>query len=339
MYAIRFAIAAGALGFVGCGGGSQPPATEPPASPPSSNATALAPGWHTQSIQHDGIERRFRLYLPSSANGSVPVVVLLHGGRGSMFGIVSASSDGSAEWPAIADDEGLLLVVPNGTNVDTGTGDGNDQSWNDCRPQLPDGALSDADDVGFIEALLEALPERLGPAGPVTPNLDRVYATGVSNGGMMSYRLAEERPARFAAIAAFIANRPEPSECAESGTSVAVFIANGTEDALMPYDGGTIAFNRGSVSSAEATRDYWLVINGVGPDADSVTSLPDTDPDDGSIVICEDYLAMTGDSRDVRFCRVEGGGHSVPSIVHAVPGRQNRDLEGARLAWEFLSGQ
>ncbi len=316
----------------GCSGSNGD--TSPPSAPPGDGA--LAPGWHEQGLQHDGVERRFRLLLPESASGVVPVVILLHGGRGSMYRVVDADSDGSAEWPVIAEEAGFLLVIPNGTNVDTGEGVGEDQSWNDCRPFGSGGPDSSADDVGFLAALIDALPSRLGEGAAVLPDFDRVFVTGVSNGGMMSYRVAEEHPERIAGIAAFIANRPEPSECTPRNLPVGIFIANGTEDPLMPWEGGTIGFNRGTVSSAVETRDYWLAVNRVGPDPGAVIGEPDRDPSDGSVVVCEHYPAATGDSAPVRFCRVEGGGHSVPSRVHEVPGRQNRDVEGARLAWAFL---
>jgi len=77
----------------------------------------------------------------------------------------------------------------------------------------------------------------------------------------MTYRLAAERPRRVAAAAAFIANRPQPSECPDASAPVPMLIVNGTDDPITPYDGGSIAPRLGgfgTVASAEATRDYWV---------------------------------------------------------------------------------
>ena len=242
------------------------------------------------------------------------------------------AAGGAQEWPRIADEEGALLLVPNGTNRDTGAPSGDDQNRNDCRSQGP----TAADDVDFIDALLRWTADRFSD---VTLSLDtaRTFVTGPSNGGLMTYRLATELPDRVAAAAAFIANRPELSECPMATDPIPVLIVNGTDDPLMPYDGGSIVGNRDTVASAEATRDYWVEVNRADTTERTVTQLPDRDPDDGSIVVCENDPPTTDPvSARVRFCRVEGGGHIMPSIDHRLRGQQNHDVEGARLAWSFF---
>jgi polyhydroxybutyrate depolymerase len=104
---------------------------------------------------------------------------------------------GTQAWRDLAEENGFLLIVPNGTNARIGDPRGNDQNWNDCRSAARVGETK-ADDVGFIIALVEWAQRemRIDPL--------RVYATGASNGGGMSYRLAIERPDRFAAVAVFI---------------------------------------------------------------------------------------------------------------------------------------
>ena len=144
------------------------------------------------------------------------------------------AAGGAQECPRIADEEGALLLVPNGTNRDTGAPSGDDQNRNDCRPQGP----TAADDVDFVDALLRWTADRFSD---VTLSLDtaRTFVTGPSNGGLMTYRLATELPDRVAAAAAFIANRPELSECPMATAPIPVLIVNGTDDPLMPYDGGS----------------------------------------------------------------------------------------------------
>jgi len=253
-----------------------------------------------------------------------------------MHAIFSSGAGGTQEWTQIAEDEGVLLLVPNGTNLDTGAPSGDKQAWNDCRPGAR--ARPDADDVGFVAAMLDWAADRFADT-QIALATDRAFVTGSSNGGMMAYRLAIERPDRFAAAAAFIANRPQPSECPEAAVPVPMLIVNGTEDPLMPYTGGRIAAalgGLGTVASAEATRAYWGTVNEADSTQRSVNPLPNRDPNDGSVVVCENDPPATTTGAPVRFCRVDGGGHLMPSIDHRLRGRQNHDVEGARLAWSFF---
>lgn len=298
------------------------------------------PGWHEGTMEHDGLERLFRFYIPEELPPDAPVVILLHGGTQSMDAIFRPNAGGTKEWPEVAEKEQFLLIVPNGTNIKTGSPEGDDQIWNDCRASAEDPvSQSDADDVGFITELTHWAESRFDV------DTGSLYATGSSNGGQMAFRLAIERPDRFAAIAAFIGNLPEPekSVCQTVSARIPVLMINGTEDPITPFEGGST--ERGSYLSAPATRDIWADANNVDIDQRTETELPDRDPDDGSFILCEDDPGRNGRKEPViRFCRVEGGGHVMPSINHEIPGfveqflgPQNRDIEGARFAWEFLS--
>jgi polyhydroxybutyrate depolymerase len=207
---------------------------------------------------------------------------------------------------------------------------------NDRRPE--ERARPGADDVGFIAALLDWAAGRFADT-QITLNAEQTLVTGTSNGGMMTYRLATELPGRFATAAAFIANRPKPSERPDATDPVPMLIVNGTEDPLMPYEGSRIAPGLGgfgTVASAEATRDDWAEVNRADTTRRKEVQLPDRDPEDGSIVICEIDPPVDGAGARVRFCRVDGRGHVMPSIEHRLRVRQNHDVEGARLAWSFF---
>ena len=296
------------------------------------------PGWHESALSHGGQDRLFRFYVPARLSEGQPAVLLLHGGTQGMDELFRPNAGGTQEWPAVAEDGGFLLLVPNGTNVKTGDPSGDDQSWNDCRSPTA-GAVtgSAADDVGFLVALADWAERRF----PVT---DRVLVAGASNGGMMGYRLATERPDRVAGVAAFVANLPAGGECPDPSQPVPMLIVNGTADPVTPYAGGE-AGDRGAVRSAEATRDVWMAANRVDASRRQVRTLPDVDPGDGSVVVCERYPAAAAGAA-VELCSVEGGGHTIPSVAHQLPrwlegifGRQNHDVEGARLAWSFLSAE
>jgi polyhydroxybutyrate depolymerase len=304
-------------------------------------SSAFAGTWREeQTIPWGGRTRYYRVYMPDTLVPNHPVVFLLHGGGGSMREVTRNGS--AAEWPEIADEAGFLLIVPNGVDDVTGDSSGDDQQWNDCRG---DAAVSDprTDDVGFLGALVDRVFFEFD-ADP-----ERVYATGASNGGMMSYRLAFEAGDRFAAVAAFIANLPAVSECASPTRRVPVFLCNGdAETYYMPWNGGCVASaacERGTVVSALETRDFWIAHNGTSPSPSQTIPYPDIFIGDRTTVASELFTGGAEGS-EVMFYRVNGGGHTEPSIEHPFDqfvllllglGWQNRDIEGSRQAWSFLS--
>lgn len=303
--------------------------------------TGVERGWRQGSFLHDELQREFRYFIPEDISNKVPVVILLHGGWGNMNKIFQNKAGGTQEWAQIADQENFILLVPNGTNAETGATEGEHLNWNDCR-QGSGNRISTADDVGFIKELLDWTGRHFAEE-EITIDKDRIYVTGASNGGMMSYRLITALPDRFAAAAVFIANRPANSECPNATVPTPLLIVNGTKDPLMPYEGGNIPFDGGRVRSAEVTRDYWISVNHAGKSDRTITKLPDRDTRDGSHIICEFYPSSGKDGAPVRYCKVVGGGHSMPSIDHQlsrlaerIVGPQNHDIEGARFAWEFL---
>ncbi len=321
-------LACASASLIGCAAGS---GIEP------MDQDSVVPGWHEGTLAHGGLERQFRFYAPKRIAEGSHAVVLLHGGRQSMDKVFASNAGGTQEWTAVADDAGFLLLVPNGTDPQTGGPGGDDQHWNDCRPPSADPITqSTADDVGFVVALADWAAQRF----PV--DAQRFFVTGASNGGKMTFRIATERPERVAGAAVFIANLPDATECAVPSTPVPMLIVNGTADAISPFEEGDVG-GRGSHLSALATRDVWRQVNRPASPPDTIR-LPDLDPDDGSTIACEHFSA-TPQGAALRFCVVDGGGHAMPSRAHRLPGwlerivgPQNHDAEGARLAWAFLSG-
>ena len=146
-----------------------------------------APGDATQSLIHAGRERSYILHLsPTLApERKYPLVIVLHGGGGN-----AASAGKMTGMNQQANRENFIVVYPNGAGR---LGD-RLLTWNsgNCCGYALDHQV---DDVGFLRALVE----RLLTQYPIDPK--RVYATGISNGGMMSYRLACEASDLVAAIA------------------------------------------------------------------------------------------------------------------------------------------
>jgi len=283
-----------------------------------------------ETLEHGGIARWYDVWLPDAAPATTapaPLVVVLHGGTQSNDALESGAL---LELRAVADEEGLLLALPNGTSSASGaSGPSGSFNWNDCRADAGPAATV-ADDVGFVAALIDAVSARW----PV--DRDRVYVLGASNGGMMAYRLALELSDRIAAVAAAIANLPLNGECrAAPERPLSVLIMNGTADSIMPWNGGQVAGNRGLVASAHATRDFWIDALGTQPTPAHV-DFPDLDPSDGSTVSLDLY-ANGAAGAEVAFYTVAGGGHTTPSVAHPTGGAQNRDLEAVRQMWGFLA--
>ena len=311
------------LSLGACGGGSGGPgiATTPP--PPT---TGL---FRDATLNVAGVMRFYDYYVPAGLPAqNAPTVILLHGGTGNKSLVLNGIS-ATSEWRNIADDEGVLLVVPNGADS-AGDTDADSANWNDCRADETIGSLED--DVALISALID------WAAADYDIDTARVYVSGASNGGMMSYRAAMELGGRIAGIAAFIANNPGNSECTPLNQPVPTFICNGTNDALMPWNGGNVGLgtNRGIVDSAMQTLAFWTAYNGSTTQEPAVI-YPDLDTADGSTVSSIRYVGAT----EVIFYTVAGGGHAVPSIdfQSGAASNQNHDIEAVRQAWDFLKSQ
>ena len=297
----------------------------------ASVANAAEIAW--RSFTFEGIDRIYGVYAPVDPTDPAPLVVLLHGGGGRA--VKTWTQEHGRSWRALADEHGFVLLLPEGLDD---PGDEDSHHWNDCRIGLDESVIAtNALDVGFVVGLIEHVSGFL----PIAPT--RVYATGASNGGMMTYRLAIEAPAVFAAAAAVIANLPEPSECERATVPVPMLIMNGTEDPLMPFDGGCVAGDRcrrGRVMSTADTVAFWVETNGASRDP-SVTQLPQRSWLDASSVIV--YRFEGGqDGADVVYYHVKGGGHTVPGFEshpvarRLIAGPKNRDIDAASEIWAFF---
>jgi len=299
--------------------------------PPTSLWAQDALRWETLSFH--GKARTYAVYVPDSLALPAPLVLLLHGGGGSVEG--AWAQEAGRTWRRLADAHGFVLALPQG-RPDPSNPEAH--HWNDCRTGIANRqAASLLDDVGFIDALIDALDDQHGL------DLRRVYATGASNGGMMSYRLAFELGGRLAAIGAVIANLPAPSECGVPTTPIPVLMMNGTQDPLMPHEGGCVASrrcDRGRVLSTQETVEVWVALNGASP-IPQIEPLPDRDKRDGSAVTRLNYPNVTGP--EVVLYRVDGGGHTVPGNERVpfgrrlVVGLKNRDIDGPVEIWRFFA--
>lgn len=172
-----------------------------------------APARADEHVTSGGLDRTYHVYVPVRHAASPPLVVVLHGGFGT-----GAGAEAAYRWDALADREGFVMLYP----------DGLQRAWNagDCCGQP---LARGVDDVAFIETAIRAT------ARTYATNPDRLYVTGISNGGMMTYRLACESALPIAAIAPVAATVAVPCEHPQH---VSVLHVHGLADRNVPIGGG-----------------------------------------------------------------------------------------------------
>ncbi|QUJ66503.1 prolyl oligopeptidase family serine peptidase [Photobacterium sp. GJ3] len=279
----------------------------------------------THTLVVGGVTRSYFLDLPpaSQRDGKYPLVLVLHGG-GRGDGLSVAKHFGLS---ALAARDGSILVYPNGL----------DGFWRDGRDQrFRDNGDRPVDDVAFISALIDRLiaQQRVDPK--------RVYVTGISNGGMMAFRLGCELSQKLTAIAPVAASMPSRIyRTCQPARSLPVLVMNGTQDPMVPYTGGYVHFyrqKRGAVVSTEQAISFWQRQNACHTER-VVQLLPDINLRDDSRV------QWTRFGSEGSFCGVElytvlGGGHTFPgSQIPDIPmllGHKNQDIDGAQVIWAFF---
>jgi len=249
-------------------------------------------------LEHGGLTRVYRVHLPPSyAPGTAaPLVIYLHGGGGNAR---TAFLDGMDKT---ADRLGFILAAPAGTGktrMGRLRGEWNGGAWDGGR------CCGEADDVGFIRAMIVDLSKRYS----VDPR--RIYATGLSNGGLMTNRLACELADTLAAVAT-VAPGAIPGDC-KPARPIPVMDIQGTADTCNPIDGsaptnpicGRMPYKRMNAGRVVAA---WLKL-----DRCSQESVPGYKNGGASCVV---YPHCAGGA-EVEFCKVEGMGHAWPGGLEA----------------------
>jgi polyhydroxybutyrate depolymerase len=182
------------------------------AAPVSAAPHGFTEGSTVHAMSFGGLDRSYRLYIPAGLPTPAPLVVMLHGGFGS-----AQQAERAYGWDQLADSAKFVVAYPDGVG----------RAWNvsGCcgRP-----AQENIDDVGFITAVVNDI------SGNVGVDAKRVYATGISNGGMMSYTLACNT-GTYAAIGPDSATQ---LDACESPHPTSVMHIHGTADRLIRYGGG-----------------------------------------------------------------------------------------------------
>ena len=308
-------------------------AAQRPACVPPRGHTAYKIESRCKALSFDARMRTYRLYVPNSIGPrsrkqalrkSPPVLLVLHGGGGSGSAMEALTR---GRFNRAADRRHVLVAYP----------DGIDRGWNDGRAELRSTAGEEhIDDIGFLRAVIADIEKHV----PV--DRKRIYVTGISNGGMMAYRLACDA-ADFVAAAAPVAaglSAELATECHPS-RMVPIAIFNGTDDPIMPWLGGPIKGpwrRRGQVLSAEDTFEAWTKLGDC--------ALPTTHmarnkvAHDGTSLVLHVARECQGDA-EVRLYEILGGGHTWPGSTQYLPqrlvGKVSGELNASDEIWNFVS--
>ena len=250
---------------------------------------------NAQTIVHDGINREYVLYIPNSYDGtsSVPLMLNFHG-----FGGSASDYMQEADMRSLAEADTFILVYPQGSCLDGSS------HWNPC--PIGGDNKSTADDVGFVESMISEISSNY------SLDMERIYAVGYSNGGMMAYGLANYKSDLIAAVASVSGTM---LDCiGPTSHPMPVVHLHGTSDGVVSYNGST------DWNSVQNTLDHWVNFNN--------TDLTPTVTSDNNI---ERYVYDQGDSSvSVEHYKFIGGEHVWFSSTF-------QDQNTSELVWNFVS--
>lgn len=264
------------------------------------------------SIFSGGIYRTYRLYVPTIYTGLTarPLIFNLHG-----YTSNALQQQQYSNFKPIADTANFLMVFPQGTK------DGNNQPyWN------AGFSSTQVNDIAFLSALIDSLDLTYNI------NLNRVYSTGMSNGGFMSHTLACELSNRITAIASVtggIFTTQYGTNCHPT-RPVPVMQIHGTSDGTVPFAGN---MSQGMMPIDSVVK-YWVTKNNCNPVA-TFSNVPNTSTSDGCTA--EHYKFNGGNSGStVELYKIIGGTHSWPGFPFGGVGT-NMDINASKEIWRFFN--
>jgi len=255
------------------------------------------------TLEHDGLTRKYLLYVPASYDGKskVPLLFNFHGFGGKVAGYLRAT-----DMRPLADEENFLLVYPQGSPLNGFS------HWNAATPSREN--KSDADDIGFVNKMIASIS-----AGyKVDPK--RIYACGYSNGAFFSYYLGCCLSERIAAIGSVSGTMLEEAyEKGKPSRRVPMINLHGTADSVVPYDG------KNGLTPIPKVLSFWVLQN------ETRTQPAATNFKSGRTKVRRLVYSDAKGTAWIEHYRVKGGGHVWFEL----------NLEGSdanRLIWNFMSG-
>ena len=254
---------------------------------------------NAQTLVHDGMNREYIIYVPNSYDGTsaVPLLLNFHG-----FGGSASQYMQEADMRSLAEADTFILVYPQGSCLDGSS------HWNPC----PTGGdnKSTADDVGFVEAMISEISSQYNL------DMERIYAAGYSNGGMMAYGLANYKSDLIAAVASVSGSMLDCT--GPTSHPMPVVHLHGTSDGVVSYNGSN------DWNSVQSTLDYWINFN-------NTVSTPIVNIDNTGAMTIEHYVYDQGDnSVSVEHYKYIGGDHVWFNELY-------QGQNASNLVWSFMS--
>jgi len=267
-------------------------------------------------ISDDRLPRSYRVYVPTGYDPDepMPIVVALHGRPDSGVGFSVIT-----QLHLTAERENFIVLYPDGLNL----------GWNSTKDIR--GFRSESwDDVQFLQDLVLNLSNRLNI------DLNRVYATGFSNGGFMVQRLACSAPDFYAAYAVLGATMiAQFAPLCDPNNPVPIMFMHGTEDVSIRWQG-----EPNSYMPVVDSLYYWVNFNDCNLTPLEPEMIPKQDEDAETFVVKIVYedCAFGG---DMWFYGVQNGGHNwtgVPGVIREeIAGLVNTDIHASDIVWAYMS--
>jgi polyhydroxybutyrate depolymerase len=286
-------------------------------------------------LKHGKHERTYILRLPKELpkDKPVPLVIYFHGGSEKR-----EYPTQSGKFGELADRERFIFVMPHAVGG----------HWNDGRETDFESFKKNVDDAGFVAALIAEIEKQYG----IDPK--RIFAFGVSNGGVCSHYIAAQMAETMAAIATVAGGMPDPfHKHFKPKEPVSVLVIQGTKDPAGPYEGGKIpdakGLNRGRRLGTDETVQLWVEHNSCRK-VPAKEQLLDKDPKDGCTVTRFTW-SKGRNGTEVVLYKIEGGGHrwpgkdtpvimpesrAKPEDLTARLGARCFDFEANEVIWEFF---
>jgi polyhydroxybutyrate depolymerase len=266
------------------------------------------------AITVDQTERSYVLHVPRDVKQTAALVIVLHGGGGSAKSAIAQTG-----FDAEADKRGFIVAYPEGS----ARLNGRFHTWNAgacCGVAVERGM----DDVGFIRAMVADI----AAAHPIDPK--RIYATGLSNGGMMAYRLgceASDLVAAIAPVSAVIVVAP-----CEPRFPVSVLHIHGTADRNVPIEGGVgeKSIARYPYPPVERSIAFWAAADDCGKDPIVSSAAP-------GVTLRSYPLCTLGIAVD--YYVIEGGTHAWPGGKRLAKflDEPSKAMDATPLIWQFFA--
>jgi polyhydroxybutyrate depolymerase len=257
-------------------------------------------GTTVHSMTFGGLERTYRVHIPAGLTAPAPLVVMLHGAFGD-----GQQAENSYGWDQLADSSKFVVAYPDGIG----------HTWN-AHGCCGKAEQENIDDVGFITTMVGEISTAM------QIDKSRVYVTGISNGGIMSYALACNSNI-FAAIGPDAATQLDP--CTDPHPTSVIHI-HGTDDRLVPYAGGQGASTVNGPPVADVNA-FWRRVDQCGPPDVTVKGPVTTS------------TAACADRRSVVLVTIEGGRHQWPGGTTFLErfGTATHALNATQTIWQFFA--